>query len=92
MDIQDLATLVMQKFKEAGGYSELEDKALLKNIYKALNIQYQKNFYFAKKKIKEDEARGIVLDKDKYDKQYAAVEDSVIAYANKLAATEKHEV
>jgi hypothetical protein len=92
MDIQALSALVVQKFKEAGGYSELEDKVLFESIFKFLDMQYRRHTYIAQQKIKEDERRGIFPNKAKYDAAYIAVEDIVMAYANKLAATDRADV
>ena len=92
MDIQPLTLAVIEKFRDAGGYTDLEEKNLFKSIHKALNLVYQKNFYTTQQRLKDEERRGIFPDKDKYEKEYKAVEDLVFAYANKLAAVEKHEV
>lgn len=92
MDITALSTLVIQKFREAGGYSELDDKDLFKSIYKFLDTQYRRHLYIAQKRLQDEEARGIFPDKAKYDAAYVAVEDIVMAYANKLAATDKAEI
>ena len=92
MDITALSSLVIQKFKEAGGYSELEDKDLFKSIYKFLDMQYRKNFYAAQQRLNQEEKIGTFMTKEKYDEAYLEVEDIVMGYANKLAATDKAEV
>jgi hypothetical protein len=92
MDTQVLVVAVMEKFREAGGYTDLDDKALYKSIKKAIDYTYQKNFYETQKRIKDDERRGIFPDEKRYEKDYTAVEDVVFAYANKLAATQRGEI
>ena len=92
MDIQALSALVIQKYKEAGGYSELEDKELFKSIYKYLDLQYRRHSYIAEQKLKDDERRGIFPNKLKYEAAYTAVEDTIMNYANKLAATDRADV
>ena len=92
MDITALASIVLQKFKNAGGYSEMADGVLFKSLFQALDGQYRKHFYITQKRLKSEEERGIIVDKAEYDAAYAEVETLVIAYANKLAATEKSEL
>lgn len=92
MDIQALTGLVISKFKEAGGYSELEEKDLFKSIFKFLDMQYRKNFYITQQRLKDEEKRGIFMTKEKYEMAYLEVEDIVMGYANKLAATDKAEI
>lgn len=92
MDITSLTGLVISKFKEAGGYSELDDKALYKSIHNYLESQYRRHFYLAQKRLSDDEKCGIFPDKAKYDAAYVEVENIVVTYANKLAAVEKIEV
>lgn len=92
MDITALAGLVIAKFKESGGYSELDDKALFKSIFASLDAQYRRHFYIAQKRLNDEEKRGIFPDKAKYDAAYIEVENLVVAYANKLAASQKSEI
>ena len=92
MNIGALAKLVIEKFKEADGYSELNDKELFKSIYGYLDSIYRKHFEIARKKIKDDESKGIFPDQKEYKERYEGVEDIVMMYANKLAATDKSEI
>jgi hypothetical protein len=92
MDIQALTGLVISKFKDAGGYSELEDKELYKAIYKFLDMQYRRNFYAAQQRLSNEEKLGTFMTKEKYEEAYLEVEDIVMGYANKLAATDKAEI
>lgn len=92
MDIGSLATLVIQKFKTAGGYSELPDKDLYRSIYKFLDKEYRKHFKAAQQALKDEEARGLFPIKENYDAAYIAVEEIVMEYANKLAATDRADI
>lgn len=92
MDISTLTKIVISKIKEVIIYSEITDEQLYKTIYKSLNTTYQKHFYQAQKRIKDDENRGVFITRDKYKKEYDGVENIVMAHANKLAATNKTEV
>lgn len=91
MDISTLSALIIEKIKEAGGYSELSDEALFKSIYGSLNMIYKKHFYIAQQKLESEERQGIFPNKERYKKEYEKVEDYVMAYANKLAATTKEQ-
>lgn len=92
MDIDGLASLVLQKFKEGGGHGDVQEKTLLKSIHGALNLMYRKHFFTAQQRISNEEKQGIYVSKEKYEKEYSAVEDMVMNYANKLAATTKEEI
>lgn len=92
MDLNTLSVLVMEKLKDANLYSELDDKALFKSIYGYLDLAYKRNFYLAKKRIESDELRGIFPNPEKYKKEYDAVEDIVMAQANKLAAITRDQI
>ena len=82
----------MEKFKEAKGYSELDDAQLFKSIHGYLDGIYKKHFYIAQQKIEKDERKGIFPTQEKYKKECDAVEDIVISFANKLAATDPKEI
>ena len=92
MDLQTTAELVIEKFKDAGGYSELPDEDLYQSVYGFLDEIYQKHFAIAQAKIKAEENRGIFPDTKRYETAYAGVEDIVMYYANKLAATDRAEI
>jgi hypothetical protein len=92
MDTHSLAALVLRKYKEAGGYSDVGDKALLQSIQQFLQNKYEQLFFLAQMKIKQEEIRGIFPDTKKYESEYQEVEDAVMAYANILAATDKAEL
>ena len=92
MDLQTTAELVIEKFKDAGGYSELPDEELLVSVYGFLEEIYQKHLAIAQAKIKAEENRGIFPDTKRYDAAYQGVEDIVMYYANKLAATDRAEI
>lgn len=92
MDLNALTTLVVEKFKEAGGYSELSDQELYRSVYKYLDSIYRKFFSVAKKKLEEQERSGISISEADYKKEYEMVEDLVMIYANKIAAVIRSEV
>ena len=92
MDLNALTSLVVEKFKDAGGYSELDDEQLSKSIHRYLDYIYRRYFNIAKKKIEENERKGIFPNENDYKKEYALVEDLVMVYANKIAAVTKGEV
>lgn len=92
MDLNTLSILVMDKFKDANGYSELDDKQLFKSIYGYLNSVYKRHFYLAQKRIESDEMKGLFPSPEKYKKEYDAVEDIVMVHANKLAATTRDQI
>lgn len=92
MDLNTLSALVVEKIKDANGYSELDDKTLFKSIHGYLEMVYQNHFYLAQKKIKNEENCGLSLSKTRYKKEYDSVEDTVMIYANKLAATTKEQI
>lgn len=92
MDIKDVALLVMERFREANGYSELDNESLFKAIYHYLNHIYQKQMYMTKNRLAEDERRGIFPDAKKYESEYLKVEDYVLAQAMKLAAADRSEI
>jgi hypothetical protein len=92
MDLQTTAELVIEQFKAAGGYSELDDDALYESIYGFLDDIYQKHLAIAQAKIKAEERRGIFPDTRRYDEAYQGVEDIVMHYANRLAATDRAEI
>ena len=87
-----LALLVVEKFHDAGGYSELDNKKLFSSIRGYLESIYRVNFHKTQKRIESEERQGLFPSKEKYQKEYAAVEDYVMTCANKLAATEKNEI
>lgn len=89
MDLQTTAELVIEQFKGAGGYSELSDEDLYQSVYGYLDELYQKHLAIAQAKIKAEENRGIFPDTRRYEQAYQGVEDIVMYYANKLAATDK---
>lgn len=92
MDIKSLSTLVIEKLKDANMYSELDDKALFKAVYGYLDMIYQKHFHLAQKRIKSEEQSGIFPNEARYKKAYDGVEDTVMIYANKLAAVTKEQI
>lgn len=92
MDLAALTTLIIEKFKDAGGYSELNDEQLFKSIYKYLDAIYRKYFAIAQKKIEEKERMGVFPNQLDYKKEYDLVEDLVMIYANKIAAVTKGEI
>lgn len=92
MDLVTLTSLVIEKIKDANGYSELDPKALHKSVHGYLEKIYKKHFYNAQKRLEDEEARGIFPSQAKYKKEYDEVEDIVMVYANKLAATTKDQV
>ena len=92
MDLDTLALLVIEKFKEAGGYSELDQKKLFVSIRGYLESIYRVNFHKTQQRIESEERQGFFPSKEKYQKEYAAVEDYVMNCANKLAATSRQEI
>lgn len=91
MDLASLANLVIEKLKESGVYSELNDEDLQKSVHDYLDHIYRKYMYIAQKKISDSEKQGIFPNQQEYKKQYDMVEDIVMVYANKLAATNRNE-
>ena len=92
MDLNALASLIIEKFKDVNGYSELSDDQLQKSIHGYLDSIYRKYLVIAQKKISEKERSGFIPNQTDYKKEYDLVEDLVMIYANKIAATEKNEI
>jgi hypothetical protein len=92
VDLNALAALVVEKFKDANGYSELSDEQLHKSVHLYLDSIYRKYFAVAQKKIAEKERAGLFPNSADYKKEYDLVEDLVMIYANKIAAVSKSEV
>jgi hypothetical protein len=92
VDLTALTTLIVEKFKDAGGYSELNDQQLFNAIYKYLDAIYRKYFQIAQGKIEKRELDGIPPNQAEYKKEYELVEDLVMVYANKIAAVTKGEI
>lgn len=91
MDLISLSNLVIEKLRESGFYSELSDEDLQNCIHEYLDNIYRKYMYIAQKKISDDEKKGVFPNHQEYKKQYDMVEDIVMVYANKLAATNRNE-
>ena len=92
MDIKALTKLVIERFKEGRGYSELDDDQLFKSIHRYLDGIYHKYFYIAQKKIEENKNRGNPTGDASYKNEYESVEDTVMSYANKVAAINKSDL
>ena len=92
MDLDTLSLLVIDKFKNSGGYSELDNKLLFNSVRGYLESVYRINFYKTQQRIESEERQGLFPSSEKYKKEYEAVEDLVMACANKLAATTKQEI
>lgn len=92
MDIETTTELVIEKFKSVGGYSDMDDDALYTSIYGYLDEIFQNQLALVQTKVKAMEARGIFPDQEKYAEMYNAIEDVVMYYANRLAATHKSEI
>ena len=92
MDIEGLSALVLQKIKEVEYYSELDDKALYKSIYKSLDLTYRKNLFEFQKRMRQEEQEGKMADIKKYEKAYEELENIVMTQANKIAASNRSEI
>ena len=92
MNVDELADLVIDKFKNCGGYREMSEKKMKNSIIKYLGQIYKYDLEHAVMRLEHDRLTGKEASKDEYVKEMRKAEDNLLAQTEKLAVNSKEEL
>lgn len=92
MKTNELLDLIMLKFKESNGYSEMGDDKLKKSIKDCLDVKYRKEMDDALNRLNRKQKHGRKISDHDYEIEQMSVEENVIYAAQLLAATTKEDL
>lgn len=87
MNVSILVELVIKKFHEADGYSELTQKQLEKSVTEYLSQEYKKRVDKSAAIIKKEENITGYSDIKRYEEEHENIKKEIIFVARSLAAT-----
>ena len=91
IDVDKYATIVMDKLKMSGYYSEIEPEYLLESIRKYLNAVYNDRIAVLSLKLDLDKQKELPISNDQYKKEYNSIRLELLTMANELAMCKKPE-
>lgn len=92
MNVEELTDLVIDKFKNNGGYIETSEKKMRSSIYQYLAKMYRYELEYAVMKLEHDKVSGKSPSKEDYVKEIQKVEDLLIIQAELIAVSSKQEL
>lgn len=92
MDIQPYVDLIIDKFKNAKGYSEIEDEKLSKILYSYLNRIYHEEIEALAIKIDTEHELDVWPDLERYKKETMEIKTKILKKTREIAQTKKEKL
>lgn len=91
MDIQPYVDLIIDKFRTAKGYSEIEFDKLSKTLFNYLNNIYYKEIEALAIKIDTENELDVLPDIERYKKEHMEIKTRILRKAKEIGMTQKEE-
>ncbi|MHA1675723.1 MAG: hypothetical protein ACTSU6_00940 [Candidatus Njordarchaeales archaeon] len=92
MEVAPLVRLIIKKFEEAGGYTEIKGRHFSALLTKHLTQEFKKEINAVAMQLEVEEQLGRLPSQERYHEEYEKAENKIVMIAQELAATCKEDL
>jgi hypothetical protein len=92
MEMKALVELIVEKFYDANGYSDLSREETSAKILQYLEYEYQSRLVRSTNILKKEESINGFANLKRYEEEHERIEDEIIELAKEMAAVSKQDL